>query len=100
MVSGNDGGSIVVVVVAGCCSICSAVSTGLDRFSGGIDSLVALVASVATVLFSVTTVAVLIVLSLGTKVAPKWAEKRVFYCGNTAQNITLWLYYAIFVQNS
>ena len=84
MVSGN-GGSIVVVVV-GCCSICSAVSTGLDRFFSGIDSLVALVASVATVLFSVTTVAVLIVLSLGTKVAPKWAEKQVFFYCSTAQN--------------
>jgi hypothetical protein len=47
-------------------------------------------------LFSVTTVAVLIVLSLGTKVAPKWAEKQVFfYCGSTAQNASRVIYFPI-----
>ena len=39
------------------------------------------------VLFSVTTVDVLIVLSLGTKLAPKWAEKQgFFYSCNIAQS--------------
>ena len=65
----GNGGSVVVIAAG---SICSA-STDFSW----IDSL-ALVA-VAAVLFSVTTVAVLIVLSLGTKVAPKWAEKQVFF---------------------
>ena len=83
-------------VAGGFSMVSLALTAAAVEFLGSVSTLTA----GAVFLFSVTTVAVLIVLSLGTKVAPKWAEKRVFYCGNTAQNITLWLSYAISVQNS